>query len=332
MRRSYLKEKLNFTEEIIEKIYPYFNTHFEYLRTVIKDGDLDPKLLKNKTTNFQKNSSILKNSTKSNNNEIINGNVVDRKDQSNKEVKSTNESVINDKNYYKNNEYEDLIKQKTGTGSNNCVISGKLTKNGKPIICNDPHLANSMPSFWYFINLKIKDDYNFIGATSPGIPSLLIGTNGYLVWGITNGMTDCADVLKVKKGNIKNSFLVGNETFKLKTRKERIYFNIKKDNFEDFEFQDSEEGPVLNGYENSLAIISNLKHANDLLSEKENYFYVLRSTYTNKDYANVKGLVLVGLSKNIQDFRDTLKYLSISLNLVYADVKYVVILNYIIEK
>lgn len=36
-----------------------------------------------------------------------------------------------------------------GKGSNSWVISGKHTKSGKPILANDPHLENMIPSVWY---------------------------------------------------------------------------------------------------------------------------------------------------------------------------------------
>ena len=35
------------------------------------------------------------------------------------------------------------------SGSNNFAISGKHTKSGKPMIENDPHLPNKVPSIWY---------------------------------------------------------------------------------------------------------------------------------------------------------------------------------------
>ncbi|MEI9956596.1 MAG: penicillin acylase family protein [Ferruginibacter sp.] len=34
-------------------------------------------------------------------------------------------------------------------GSNNWAVSGKKTKSGAPILCNDPHLGLNLPSLWY---------------------------------------------------------------------------------------------------------------------------------------------------------------------------------------
>jgi len=55
--------------------------------------------------------------------------------------------------------------------------------------------------------------------------------------------------------------------------------------------------------------------------EKDKYIYILISTFTNKNDQNFKGLVNMALSKDIQTFRYNLSFVSISLNLVYADAK-----------
>jgi len=40
-----------------------------------------------------------------------------------------------------------------GGASNIWVISGNLTTTGKPLLANDPHLENRMPSYWYLFEL-----------------------------------------------------------------------------------------------------------------------------------------------------------------------------------
>ncbi|MBO0165683.1 penicillin acylase family protein, partial [Vibrio alginolyticus] len=35
--------------------------------------------------------------------------------------------------------------------SNNWVISGKRTADGKPLLANDPHLRPSAPGIWYMV-------------------------------------------------------------------------------------------------------------------------------------------------------------------------------------
>ena len=69
--------------------------------------------------------------------------------------------------------------------SNNWVVSGDHTASGQPLLANDPHLSLTMPGFWYLAHLKI-DGTDFVGATVPGLPAIIIGHNGHAAWGITN--------------------------------------------------------------------------------------------------------------------------------------------------
>src|SRR4030095_4003276 len=50
-------------------------------------------------------------------------------------------------------------------GSNNWVISGKLTTTGKPLLANDPHLGIQMPSIWHEIGLHCVDTAGKVGRT-----------------------------------------------------------------------------------------------------------------------------------------------------------------------
>ena len=77
--------------------------------------------------------------------------------------------------------------------SNNWVVSGKKTKSGKPILCNDPHLeVNRLPNVWYEMVLKTKDTYA-MGGTMPGAPALLVGRNPDLAWSATYTFMDGTD-------------------------------------------------------------------------------------------------------------------------------------------
>jgi penicillin amidase len=78
-----------------------------------------------------------------------------------------------------------------GLGSNNWVISGKLTATGKPLLANDPHLGEQMPSIWYEIGLhcttKTSDcPYEVTGFSFAGVPGIIIGHNDRIAWGFTN--------------------------------------------------------------------------------------------------------------------------------------------------
>ena len=70
-------------------------------------------------------------------------------------------------------------------GSNNWAVSGKKTKSGYPILCNDPHLGLRMPSLWYEIQLSAPG-INSYGVSLPGAPGIIIGFNEKTAWGVTN--------------------------------------------------------------------------------------------------------------------------------------------------
>jgi penicillin G amidase len=63
------------------------------------------------------------------------------------------------------------IKEISIEGSNAWAVSGEHTKNGLPLIVNDPHLGNGMPSLWHYSEIEFPDNSFISGATVPGLPS-----------------------------------------------------------------------------------------------------------------------------------------------------------------
>jgi penicillin amidase len=87
-------------------------------------------------------------------------------------------------------------------GSNNWVISGRLTESGRPMLANDPHRAQSAPSLRYWVHLNAPG-WNVVGGGEPEIPGVSIGHNDAGAWGLTIFSTDGED-LYVYKTNPKN--------------------------------------------------------------------------------------------------------------------------------
>jgi penicillin G amidase len=86
-----------------------------------------------------------------------------------------------------------------GKGSNNWVVAGTLTESGKPLLANDPHLGLSAPAVWYFARLKAPvgaggKPTDVIGATLPGLPSVVLGRTAGVAWGFTNLGPDVQDL------------------------------------------------------------------------------------------------------------------------------------------
>lgn len=78
-------------------------------------------------------------------------------------------------------------------GSNNWVVSGRLTQSGFPMMMNDPHRTQSVPSLRYWVHL-VAPGWNVIGGGEPVLPGVSIGHNEYGAWGLTIFGTDSEDL------------------------------------------------------------------------------------------------------------------------------------------
>jgi len=78
-------------------------------------------------------------------------------------------------------------------GSNNWVVSGKLTMSGYPMVMNDPHRVQEAPSLRYWVHLNAPG-WNVIGGGEPSLPGVSIGHNEVGAWGLTIFGTDGEDL------------------------------------------------------------------------------------------------------------------------------------------
>ena len=69
-------------------------------------------------------------------------------------------------------------------GSNNWILGGSRTQSTYPILANDPHRAQSVPSLRYWVHL-VAPGWNVIGGGEPVLPGVSIGHNEYGAWGLT---------------------------------------------------------------------------------------------------------------------------------------------------
>ncbi len=82
-------------------------------------------------------------------------------------------------------------------GSNNWVVSGLKTNDGRAILANDMHLPLSVPNIWYRTVLRYAE-VRLFGVTLPGAPILVAGSNDNVAWGFTNLMADAVDLVKLQ--------------------------------------------------------------------------------------------------------------------------------------
>ncbi|MBG8553137.1 penicillin acylase family protein [Hymenobacter guriensis] len=82
-------------------------------------------------------------------------------------------------------------------GSNNFAVSGAKSATGFPMLANDPHLQLNLPSIWYQMQL-VAPGVNVYGVTIPGAPTIIIGFNQQVAWGVTNVGADVLDWYQLK--------------------------------------------------------------------------------------------------------------------------------------
>ena len=81
-------------------------------------------------------------------------------------------------------------------GSNSFALAGARTAGGGALVANDPHLHLAVPNIWYRASFVLPEGTS-TGATLPGVPALVIGSNGHIAWGFTNGYIDTCDLVAV---------------------------------------------------------------------------------------------------------------------------------------
>ena len=84
-------------------------------------------------------------------------------------------------------------------GSNNFAVSGALTQGGRAIVADDMHLGLRAPNIWFRARLRYGDgrasggQVDVSGFTLPGLPGVVVGSNGHVAWGFTNSYGDWLD-------------------------------------------------------------------------------------------------------------------------------------------
>ncbi len=196
--------------------------------------------------------------------------------------------------------FGDLQKLAMGVGSNNWVVSGKLTQSGKPILANDMHLDLSAPGIWYQVQLIAKDGSLHVqGFALPGIPFIIAGHNEKIAWGYTNTRLDAVDLFYLKR----------NETHYLVNDTVWVPFDKK---VETIEVKGSD--PVEFSYELSKFGVM------DTIDGTE---YAIRWTLTEgyeRDQI-IRAIFGLNVAENVNDIHEALRYFAVpGQNVVFATV------------
>ncbi len=87
-------------------------------------------------------------------------------------------------------------------GSNNWVVAGSRSANGRAILSSDMHLGLQLPATWYRLAMQYTDaagrPRRLAGLTLPGAPPVItVGSNGHVAWAYTNAYGDFIDLVEV---------------------------------------------------------------------------------------------------------------------------------------
>jgi penicillin amidase len=80
-------------------------------------------------------------------------------------------------------EWEPLV------GSNNWAVAGSRSAHGGALLADDMHLGLSAPGLWFRAQLQWVEGpqrWRVAGLTLPGVPAVVVGSNGQVAWGFTN--------------------------------------------------------------------------------------------------------------------------------------------------
>lgn len=185
-------------------------------------------------------------------------------------------------------------------GSNNWVVSGALTQDGWPMMINDPHRAQSVPSLRYWSHL-VGPGWNVLGGGEPEIPGISIGHNEYGAWGLTVFSTDGEDlyVYQTNPSN-PNQYRYKNQWEEMRIIEETI--NVKGASPITVELKYTRHGPV--SFEDS----------------DNNLAYAVRPAWMEPGGAPYLASLRMDQATNWEEFREATNYSNIpGENMIWAD-------------
>jgi penicillin amidase len=101
-------------------------------------------------------------------------------------------------------------------GSNAFAIGPKLTADQRAILAADMHLGLRVPNIWYRARLQLTGRMDAMGATLPGLPLIIVGTNGKVAWGFTNSYIDTLDLVQVDLDSTDTPIQVTSDSISIK--------------------------------------------------------------------------------------------------------------------
>ncbi len=191
--------------------------------------------------------------------------------------------------------------------SNEWVLSGAHSVSGKPLLANDPHLGLGFPGIWYLARL-VGPGFDIRGASTPGVPAIVLGHNATIGWGFTTTNLDSQDLfLERIDPTDPNRYLTPDGARPFNTYDETI--NVAWGDPVRMRVRETRHGVVIDDF---------VRHDDKLLPN--GHVLALQATALDSADTTMEALVRLGLAQNWDEFLAAgRKVVSPMQNIVYAD-------------
>jgi penicillin amidase len=180
-------------------------------------------------------------------------------------------------------------------------VSGSRTLTGFPLLANDPHRTQQVPSLRYWVHL-VAPGWNVIGGGEPALPGVSIGHSEHGAWGLTVFGQDGED-LYVYETNPSKPLLYRYRGGWEEMKVVRESIPVKGENPVTVELKYTRHGPVL--YEDP----------------EHNKAYAIRAAWMDIGCAPYLASLRMDQAKSWEEFRDACSYSRIPAeNMIWADV------------
>ena len=137
-------------------------------------------------------------------------------------------------------------------GSNSFALSGAHTASGSALLANDPHLSLGVPNLWYRAVLEWPESpgatsrHRVVGVSLPGLPFIVLGSNGHIAWGLTHAYIDVQDLVAIDLNPVSKSLYKvpgQDDLHEIESRRDTI--NVKGEASEVVDTQWTFWGPIV---------------------------------------------------------------------------------------
>ena len=148
-------------------------------------------------------------------------------------------------------------------GSNNWAVSAARSRHGVPMIADDMHLALSVPNIWFRSQFELKEGADgkparLAGISLPGVPGLVVGSNGAVAWGFTSAEGDWFDWIPVRESTDGSQYMDGSQSRQFEVINELIAVRGRPDVM--LAIRHTPLGPVIHAHGGRAFVLNWMAH------------------------------------------------------------------------